>query len=393
MLFGEEYQKELLLRATVKSWMEKVGHLLAVDYFDPALEPVVERILSHWTKHRKVLTLAQVRQLASRNEIKLPGTRPNPDHVFDLEEIEAFAFDRILKDAQLRSAQAREKGQWEKAIQVLEDCRKKWPKAQPDSVVDVLQSTHSLPSRRNLVLTGLPKLDDILEGGVGGGDLSVVLAPTSGGKTSFLVFLACQAVLKKLRVVYYTLEVPCYEIEAKVRRCLTGKAKVPPKDWKKASQKYKRAGLRVVEHAPYSVTIEELKVQVDRDVNMVIVDYADYLRPPSGSIGFEYADLGQIYNHLKALGMSRHIPVWTASQVNRAAYQREMLSLADVEASLRKVMAADQVIALNQDQGAKEFSPGEYAVKLSVVKNRHGIRNVDFDVSVDWRTSRFSMEE
>ena len=59
---------------------------------------------------------------------------------------------------------------------------------------------------RNPITTGWKLLDKITHGGLGRGELGVVIAPTGAGKSMALVHLGAQAVMEGLTVVHYTLE-------------------------------------------------------------------------------------------------------------------------------------------------------------------------------------------
>ena len=59
---------------------------------------------------------------------------------------------------------------------------------------------------RNPIKSGWDEIDQITHGGIGRGELGVVIAPTGAGKSMALVHLGAQAMLNGLNVVHYTLE-------------------------------------------------------------------------------------------------------------------------------------------------------------------------------------------
>jgi len=392
--FDESYQQEMLLKLTRKAFIEEVASLLRPDFFDPGLEPVAEEILKRYRKTKRCLTKAQFRQLCRQHDVKLNGSLGG-DTEFDRDQVLLFARNRAFRDASSRAWIQAERGNISKAYDIMDESRRTMP-GRTAEAPDILTVHTPLPGRRNLVPTGIPNLDECLKGGIAGGDLAVVLAPTSGGKTSFLVSVACAALKMGRRVDYATLEVPRYEIDRKVRSCLTEMENPSKKKWTEVSRKLHRKGaaIHVWEHPPRSISADELAGQVAGNAEVILVDYGDYLMPPSGrGEGVEYQDLGNIYGSMKRIALERRIPLWTASQVNRSAYDRGRLHVEDVEASLRKMMLADQVISINQDEEERRMDDeGHTLATLRVAKNRHGPRFVDVRVRVNWACCLFDQE-
>jgi len=390
-MFNESYQQELLSRLTQKEFLQRLGKLLRPEFFDPEYEPVVRILLTHWKKNKRPVTKGQLSQLCQRHGVK-PKVAPTGDFSFDEEEILYFARDRVISEALAKSQTLRSQGKFEKAIEVVRECWKTFPHMdEQEAAPDILKSTASIPVRKSLIPTGLEQLDHCLDGGIGGGDLAAVLAPTSGGKTSWLVHVAAEAGSQGKKVYYLTLEVPRTEIEAKIRRCITGVVKPSRKAWVKAAGGLSRKGgrIQVREASPHSLSVYDLALRLEDDIELLIVDYADYLRLGDRAVGFSYDDLGRIYSDLKAIAMDRKISVWTASQVNRGAYGSASIGLQDIEASLKKAMVVDQAIALNQTSDHPDPKTGEVNGEINIAKNRHGIRFQDIGVTVNWALSKF----
>ena len=61
-------------------------------------------------------------------------------------------------------------------------------------------------SSRVTVKTGWDPIDELMDGGLGGGELGVVVAPAGIGKTWCLQSMGASAVKRGLNVVHYTLE-------------------------------------------------------------------------------------------------------------------------------------------------------------------------------------------
>lgn len=394
MDFDEAYQMELINKMTSKKFLEKTGHLIRPEFFDPALEPVVKRIIGHWQKHKKVLTSSQVNQLFKKHDIKKEQVSLDGVH-FDLEELTSFAKDRILREASLRFHAFREQGRFDKAVHAISEAPKMFP--QSDSALsDMLKNFKALPRRKNLVPTGISSLDEALNGGVTGGDVACVMAQTGGGKTTFLCSLAAQAAEIGLKVFYATLEVPGLEVQAKLRKRLTASARPSQRGWKTIAQRLSRKKSRVVvsEHPPNTINVAELEQQIPKDTNLLIVDYADKLRSVTGEFGGGYEILGIIYDELKRVALQWEIPVWTASQINRTGYTNDRPGIGATEGSLKKPMNSNVVIMLihPDEQGHMQRADedtGNVQLDLWLEKNTFGPAALKFPLTVNWAQGTF----
>ena len=386
MNFDSEYQKSLILKCVQKPFMEEMGHLLSQDMFDDHLEPVASEILKTWRQRKRVISKSQLRQMAHRHGVKL-GMPEADGAEFDAQELHRFACWKIMRDAMSEAHIHMDQGRFEKAVAVVENSRKKFPELHAGMAPDILTTDLPMPVRKNVVPTGVAGLDEPLGGGIGASEVAVILAPTSGGKTTMLVYLSCQAVLQGKNVYYVTLDTPETEIHAKARRCLLGKTDYKGKEWKALAKTLARKGgtWRVREYSPYAVSTSELEHSIPPDTNVLFVDYADYIRPLSGKEGLDYVNLGQVYSELVSIGRERNIPVWTASQVNRAAYENETVEIQDVELSMRKMHVCSQAISINQKASERSADEhGNCTASLFIGKNRFGPRYVHIPITINW---------
>lgn len=390
MNFDQDYQKALVGKLCSKSFMEPTGCLLRPDMFDPEFRGIIDQVSTRWRNKKQTLTSAQLRQLCHQEGVKgVTCTQGGSD--FDHEVVMRFARNRIFADAMAKAAVLNEQGRTVAAVETVRSCASKFPAAQSIESVDILQSRRPIPKRVNLAPTGIELLDEKLGGGVGGGEIGVVMAPTSGGKTTFLCHLAAHAVTLGLKVYFLTLDLPAVSVEQKMRFRLTGKVNPSRKVWEALSKKLRRKKGRcqVVERPARSIGPSEMDQEIPSDTDLIIVDYADYLLSPRG-MGLEYVDLGETYNSLKAMGMMRKTPIWTASQVNRGAYKSFDIGTDDVEASLRKMMTCNIAVALIEEK--EECVNGKAPITLRIAKNTFGERFVNLSMIVDWKTSTFREE-
>ena len=135
---------------------------------------------------------------------------------------------------------------------------------------------------RKAITTGWTEIDSVTKGGLGAGELGVVIAPTGAGKSMVLTHLGTQAVKDGKTVVHYTLELADSAIGNRYDSCLTG---VPLNDLYTMKELVYEAvqevegTLIIKEYPTKSASTRTLSTHLEklrkRDIkpDMIIVDY------------------------------------------------------------------------------------------------------------------------
>ena len=400
MQFDRDYQKEVIAKFQSGRFMGDVGYLLHSSMFDEDLRDCVKECLSLHHRTKKTLSGSQLKQISLKHGVSLK--RPTVgNHHFDRETVLDFARFRTLRDAGVKFHDLLEKGKFDRAKALIADTR--MPMLVGDEAPDILTTDLPMTRRENIVGTGLVDLDDSLKGGVGAGNLAIVLAPTSGGKTSFLCFVGSCAAAAGKKVYHVSLEIDVGEVTAKYRCCLMGEhqpegivaLRALKARWKACKKKIarKKGRIQVRHYAQGELSTTELEAELPDDTDLLIVDYLDYLRPADGGLGVGYIDLGRLSVGLRRIGDKRRIPVWTASQINRAAYEKDVADVEDVEASIQKMQSCTQALSLNQGKEQKkvDMKTGKSHGVLAVIKNTYGERGAQYEMEVNWGQCSFSL--
>ena len=119
---------------------------------------------------------------------------------------------------------------------------------------------------------------------------------------------------------------------------------------------------------------------------LIIIDYADIMRSTRSYDSLRH-ELKLIYEELRNLAMELKIPVWTASQANREAAEKEVVGLDSMSEAYGKAMVADVVVSLSRKQLEKSTGAG----RLFVAKNRAGKDGILFPVRIDCSRSIISV--
>lgn len=229
--------------------------------------------------------------------------------------------------------------------------------------IDFIQDTHIwlYDLWINKVQTGWLYVDRHLEGGLGSGELGIILAPTNRGKSVALVNIAYGAagIGSGKNVVILTHEMS----PAKYARRLASRMlfRFPARD--ENLYEYEKELLELASRMmPGTVKIvggaKTMSVYDVRDAiqrledegfkpDIIIDDYADLLQPPK-SYGERRHELTSIYMWLRAYAGELGVPIWTASQVGRQAYTSDVIRIQDIAEDIGKANTADVIIAICQ---------------------------------------------
>jgi replicative DNA helicase len=143
--------------------------------------------------------------------------------------------------------------------------------------------------------------------------------------------------------------------------------------------------LIIKEYPTKSASVSTLKNHIEKlrkrgiEPDMILVDYADLLRPPRAT-GEKRHELEETYEGLRGLAQSYEIPCWTASQTNRGGLNAEVITMEAISEAFNKCFVADFIFSLSRTVQDKQANKG----RLFIAKNRNGPDGLVFDAFVDW---------
>lgn len=274
--------------------------------------------------------------------------------------------------------------------------------------------------RRNLrpgVSTGLIDLDTVLGGGLYGGELILVAARTSMGKTAFLQYLTnfWAGVLSK-KVLLCSIEMPSKSLTDRDVAGMTGQpTNVIRSGHFPESPEFARAlndaiaslaDLPVyhLDQSPMTtarITQAAHEMRTRYGLDAILVDYLGLLADDEGDN--QVQRLGAMTRNLKSLARALDVPVVLAHQLSRAVEQREIERrrpyLSDIRDSGHIEEDSDVVLFLyrqdyywNETQWRAQYADKPYPlglVELIIAKQRQGQANVTVEVKWDHRRQTY----
>ena len=235
------------------------------------------------------------------------------------------------------------------------------------------------------VATGFYDLDNLLTG-LHGGELILVGARPSMGKTSFAINIATHAALKKKKVAVFSLEMPREQIalrmlcsDARVDLQRVRRGTLRDEDWIRLAK-----SLAPLSAAPMyiddtaAITPTQLRsrcrrLMMDKGLDLVVVDYLGLMRS-DGRPENRQLEVSEISRSLKAIALELKVPLIACAQLSRAATTRvdKRPMLSDLRDSGSIEQDADVVMFIHReayyDPNCEEKNVGE----IIVSKQRNG---------------------
>ena len=404
--FGKGFQESLAKIILEDSkFATQIGEVLDINFFElKYLQEFVRKIYTYKKKYKKhpatstYESILKSEDSSSQSEIIRKqvrefyvriktGNYDAVDEEFVRDKSLDFCRKQTLQAAMLKSVKLMQDSSFDEVSKIINEALKLG--INNDVGYDFLEDFErrfELKSR-NPVTTGWDEIDRIVGGGLGKGELGVVIAPTGVGKSMVLAHLGAEALKIGKNVVHYTLELQDVIIGNRYDSCLTG---IPINDLffnkEEIFEEVKKlpGKLLIKEYPTKSATTQTLKNHLEKLKNrdfspdMIIVDYGDILKPIFHSKE-KRENLETIYEELRAIAQEFECPVWTASQTNRSGINAEVITMESISEAFSKCFVADFIFSVSRTGSDKTNNTG----RIYIAKNRNGIDGVVFPIFMD----------
>ena len=410
--FGQSFQSKVVSALlTDDKFLDTLSEILNPRFFESeANKWIVGEIVDYHEEFRKPPTLdvfkAQVSKLD--NEILKTTVVEQLRHVFtqvgnvDLDyikkEFTSFCRNQNLKNVILQSVDLLKAGNFDRIKDLVDKAMKVG--TETDLGHDYIEDydLRAEDVKRDTVQTDWKPINDLMDGGLGPGELGVVVAPSGVGKTWILTALGASAVRQGLSVVHYTMELSENYVGQRYDTVFT---KIPSADLKDNKEEVKskikslNGKLMIKYFPPKGVSVKKLQQHIDKMIatdnkpDVIIVDYADLLLSYSNKSDSTYAEQGGVYIDLRGMSGELGIPIWTASQTNRSAIDSEVIEADKIADSYAKVMNADFIMSWSRKSKDKLNN----TARAHIMKNRFGPDGITFPCKMDTNTGFIEVYE
>ena len=405
--FGYTFQiKVITSLLTDKIFLQQISDILIPSYFESeANQWVVETILDYSREYKASpsLEVMKVKMVDIENDVlktqivdhlkdawKYSGA---DDLEFIKEQAIEFCKNQEIKKAILDSVSLLKNGKYEDIKAKIDTALKAGGDKDigHDYMVDI--DARYLESVRFPQETPWEIVNELTDGGLGKGELGVMVAPAGIGKSWALMNIGAHAVKKGKTVVHYTLELNAAYVGLRYDSVITGIANQNLKHYQdEVKEKLEGVdGDLIIKYYPTkTVSVLGIKSHIEKCImqgkhpDLIIVDYADLLR---GHGQEKRHELEGIYEDLRGMAGEYEIPVWTASQANRSALEEDVIDASKIAESYGKVMVADFVISLSRKVTDKLAGTGRW----HVIKNRFGPDGITLPSKMNTSNGQFDI--
>lgn len=244
-------------------------------------------------------------------------------------------------------------------------------------------------------------LDDILKGGLGQGELGMMMMPSGTGKSIFLVNVAGNAMLQSRNVIYISLEMSELEMRNRFSIFLSGlpyeeMRLIPPAVLKQrilgtypnirlGQLLIKAFSMRSVTVAQIEAFIRAVEKRHGWKADIVCIDYLETIKP-SHPGKEDHQRQGETSEELKGLAQKLQTPVWTVTQVRRTQFDKRIIVNEDASGSYSKIFPADVVLTM-KPEFQKDI--GKTYGKMNTAKVRNGVSQRVLNFELDFQVMRY----
>jgi len=413
--FGKAFQEDMChLVLCDRPYADQIAEVLNPDFLElKYLRVFIEKVFDYREKYGvhptcKILQTVFRADIENENEVVKKQVRDYFARICNTEvEVEGaeyiketsldFCKKQKLKEAMLRSVDLLKNSSFDEISEIINEALRLG--ATSDFGYDYKTDFEArfVKKARNPISTGWENIDNICKDGLGKGELGVVIAPTGAGKSMVLVHLGAQALKAGKNVVHYTLELGDTVVASRYDSCITGVGLGDLLAFKE--QIYEKVqniegSLIVKEYPTKSASTNTIKAHLEKlktrgmEVDMIIVDYGDLLRPKTVRREKRH-ELETIYEDLRAIAQENKCPVWTASQTNRSGLNAEVITMESISEAFNKCFVADLIFSVSRTIEDKATKGG----RLFIAKNRNGPDGLIYPVYMDTSSVKIRVME
>ena len=408
--YGPGFQvKVLSALLTHKEFLTNIYDILNEDDFNnPAHKWIIKEILKYYDKYHTTPSLDilkvevkktenEVLQLSIQEQLREAYISSDNDLKYVMEEFSTFCKNQQLKQALLSSVDLLKAGDYDSIKFMIENAMKAGNDKNLGHEYSKDIETRYRENSRKFIPTPWDSINDLLQGGLGGGDFGLIFGNPGGGKSWTLVALGAHAVRLGYNVLHYTLELGEDYVGLRYDACFT---KIPVDHLSKNKDKVEEivpqlpGKLVIKEYSPGRASIHTIESHIRKCMtheikpDLILIDYVDLLSSKRKNVDRKY-EIDDIYTSTKGLSKELNLPIWSVSQVNRAGAKDDIIEGDKAAGSYDKIMITDFCLSLSRKAKDKVNGTGRF----HVMKNRYGMDGLTFGVKADTSTGTFEVHD
>lgn len=295
--------------------------------------------------------------------------------------------------------------QYEKCVELLNEALNQGTREELgsnvfDDIGETLSDDYRIP-----IPTGIGKLDETLEGGLGKGELGVIVGPSSFGKTSLTTAMASHAATHKcesnnyrgFKVLQIVFEDRVKQIQRKHIGRITG---IEAKDLSKPEyinsvmqqlslyedREMITNNLKILRLPSGEVTAQKIERLIKKLINtgfkpdLLIIDYFECLQHLGDNSSSEWEKEGKTMRKFESMAGQFDMAIWIPTQGTKDSVNLELVTMDKAGGSFKKIQIAHIVMSIARTIEDIESNKAT----IALLKNRAGksgkvFNNVEFN--------------
>jgi replicative DNA helicase len=406
--YGPSFQMKVISSLlTHKEFLQNINDVLSDEYFsNPAHKWVINEIIKYYEKYHTTISLDilkvemkkldnEVLKVSVKEQLREAYKADIDDLAYVQEEFSTFCKNQQLKKALLNSVDLLKAGDYDSIKYMIESAMKAGQDKNIGHEYKRDVESRYREDHRKIVPTPWSEINELVQGGLGNGDLGLIFGNPGGGKSWTLVALGGFAVQMGYNVIHYTLELSEAYTGRRYDAFFTG---TPVDQLEKHKGDVEKStsdlpGELIIREFPMgktTISTIESHIQKVRDLgiepDLIIIDYIDLLSTRKRNVDRK-GEIDDIYTSTKGLARELNLPIWSVSQVNRAGAKDDVIEGDKAAGSYDKMMITDLSMSLSRKKEDKVNGTG----RLHIMKNRYGMDGLTFQVEVDTSTGRIKV--
>ena len=403
--YGQSFQTKVVAALLSDDRMlDTLGDVINKKFFESeANKWIVDEVMAHYSDYHRVPSLdvfkVQVSKIDNPSLQKTIVAQLKEvyqsigglDLQYIKDEFTSFCINQNLKSVIVQSIDLLKSGNYDRIKDLVDKAMKVGVNADlgMDYLIDFEERYDE--TARDTVRTDWECINELMNGGLGPGELGVVVAPSGVGKTWVLAALGAAAVKAGKTVAHYTMELSQGYVGLRYDTVFTHIASAnltQKRDEVLDKVKRLKGKLKIKYYPPKGASSKTIQAHLEKMIaagnkpDLIIVDYADLLLSHSNKTDSTYAEQGGVYIDLRGMSGELGIPIWTASQTNRSAIDSEVIEADKIADSYAKVMNADFIMSLSRKAKDKLNN----TARVHIMKNRFGQDGITFPTKMDTTT-------
>ena len=408
--YGPSFQMKVISSLlTHKEFLQNISDVLSDEYFsNPAHKWIINEIIKYYERYHTVISMDilkvemkkldnEVLKVSVKEQLREAYKADIDDLAYVQEEFSTFCKNQQLKKALLNSVDLLKAGDYDSIKYMIESAMK----AGQDKNIghEYKKDTESRyrEDHRKIVPTPWNEINELIQGGLGNGDLGLIFGNPGGGKSWTLVALGGFAVQMGYNVIHYTLELSEAYTGRRYDAFFTG---TPVDQLEKHKEHVEKLtselpGELIIREFPMGkTTISTIEAHINKvkdlgiEPDLIIIDYIDLLSTRKRNVDRK-GEIDDIYTSTKGLARELNIPIWSVSQVNRAGAKDDIIEGDKAAGSYDKMMITDLSMSLSRKKEDKVNGTG----RLHIMKNRYGMDGLTFQADVNTSNGHITIGE